>query len=257
MSDLTLCIEGPLARVVIDRPGRRNAMSLAMWREMPSLFAAAAEAAEVRVIILQGARPDAFSAGADINELVAHAVSAEMAGSFMDTIEAATVAMTSCPKPIVAAISGDCMGGGVELAMACDIRLASTASRFAIPPAKLGALYGFSSTRRLVNLVGPGRAKDLLFSGRLFDATEAYAIGLVDQLHPAEAFDAAVEAYVGVLCQRARSSISGAKTMVAAALGTLPAEDATLRRLRLDNLLGDDLKEGARAFLEKRQPSFR
>jgi enoyl-CoA hydratase/carnithine racemase len=257
MADLSLRLEGAVARVVIDRPGKRNAMSLAMWRELPSLFAQAGQAKEVRVIVLQGANAEAFSAGADIGELVAHAASEQLAGAFMDTIEAATVAMTSCPKPIVAAISGDCMGGGVELAMACDVRLASRASRFAVPPARLGALYGFSSTRRLVNLVGPGRAKDLLFSGRQFDAEEAYAIGLLDQLHVAEAFDAAVEQYVAMLCQRARSSQSGAKTMVAAALGPLESEDATLRRLRLDNLLGEDLKEGASAFLEKRLASFR
>lgn len=257
MADLTLHLEGPVARVVIDRPGKRNAMSLAMWRQLPSLFERAAQTAEVRVIVLQGARKEAFSAGADIGELVAHAASEQLAGSFMDTIEAATVAMTSCAKPIVAAISGDCMGGGVELAMACDVRLASSASRYAIPPARLGALYGFSSTRRLVNLVGPGRAKDLLFSGRQFDAEEAYAIGLLDQLHPVDAFDAAVEKYVALLCQRARSSQSGAKTMVAAALSSLTGEDATLRRLRLDNLLGEDLKEGASAFLEKRPAAFR
>lgn len=257
MADLNLRLEGAVARVVIDRPDKRNAMSLSMWRELPSLFAQASEAEEVRVIVLQGASAEAFSAGADISELVAHAASEELAGSFMDTIEAATVAMTGCAKPIVAAISGDCMGGGVELAMACDVRIASTASRFAIPPARLGALYGFSSTRRLVQLVGPGRAKDLLFSGRQFDATEAYAIGLLEQLHEADAFGAAVEKYVAMLCQRARSSQSGAKTMVSAALSSLASEDAGLRRLRLDNLLGEDLKEGAGAFLAKRPPSFR
>jgi len=257
MPDLNLRLEGAVARVVIDRPGKRNAMSLAMWRELPSLFDRAGQAGEVRVVVLQGARPDAFSAGADIGELIAHAASEQLAGSFMDVIEAATVAITSCAKPVVAAIRGDCMGGGVELAMACDVRLASRSSRFAIPPAKLGALYGFSSTRRLVDLVGPGRAKDLLFSARQFDAEEAYAIGLLDQLHAAEDFDAAVDKYVAVLCQRARSSQSGAKSMVAAALTSLASEDAKLRQLRLDNLLGEDLKEGASAFLEKRPASFR
>lgn len=254
--ELTLRIEGAIARVVIDRPGKRNAMSLAMWQALPSLFGAAAHLPEVRVIVLQGARPEAFSAGADIAELVAHSATAELAGQFMNTIEAATLAMTGCPKPIVAAIAGECMGGGVELAMACDMRLASRASRFAIPPARLGALYGFSSTRRLVQLVGPGRAKDLLFSARVLEAQEAWDIGLVDQLHAAADFEAAVTAYATGLCQRARSSLSGAKTMVAAALSALPAEDAALRRLRLDNFLGEDLREGARAFLDKRQPSF-
>jgi len=257
MPDLNLRLEGAVARVVIDRPGKRNAMSLAMWRELPSLFDRAWQAGEVRVVVLQGARPDAFSAGADIGELMAHAASEQLAGGFMDVIEAATVAINSCAKPVVAAISGDCMGGGIELAMACDVRLASRSSRFAIPPAKLGALYGFSSTRRLVDLVGPGRAKDLLFSARQFDAEEAYAIGLLDQLHAAEDFDAAVDKYVAMLCQRARSSQSGAKSMVAAALTSLASEDAKLRQLRLDNLLGEDLKEGASAFLEKRPASFR
>lgn len=257
MADLSLRLDGAVARVVIDRPGKRNAMSLAMWRELPSFFERAGQAVEVRVIVLQGARADAFSAGADIGELVAHAASEQLAGSFMDAIEAATAAMTSCAKPVVAVIRGDCVGGGVELAMACDLRLASRSSRFAIPPARLGALYGFSSTRRLVDLVGPGRARDLLFSGRQFDADEAYAIGLLDQLHAAEDFDAAVNKYLAMLCQRARSSQSGAKTMVAAALSSLASEDAKLRQLRLENFLGEDLKEGASAFLEKRPAAFR
>ena len=256
MSELSLRLEGAVARVIIDRPGKRNAMSLSMWRDLPSLFSRAGNTKEVRGIVMQGARADAFSAGADISELVAHAASEVLAGSFMDTIESATAAMTACAKPIVAAISGDCMGGGVELAMACDVRIASSASRFAIPPARLGALYGFSSTRRLVQLVGPGRAKDLLFSGRQFDAAEAYAIGLLDQLHVADAFSAAVDAYVTTLCERARSSQSGAKAMVAAAFSPLASEDAALRKLRLDNFLGDDLREGASAFLEKRPPLF-
>ncbi|MEQ8828092.1 MAG: enoyl-CoA hydratase-related protein [Parvibaculum sp.] len=256
MADLNLHLEGAVARLVIDRPDKRNAMSLSMWRELSSLVAQAGRAHEVRVIVLQGAHANAFSAGADISELVAHAASEELAGSFMDMIEAATVAMTDCAKPMVAAIRGDCMGGGIELAMACDVRIASSASRFAIPPAKLGALYGFSSTLRLVQLVGPGRAKDLLFSGRQFGAVEAYAIGLLDQLHAAEDFDAAVDRYVATLCQRARSSQRGAKTMVAAALNRLAWEDASLRQLRLDNFLGEDLKEGASAFLAKRPPSF-
>ncbi len=143
------------------------------------------------------------------------------------------------------------------MAMACDIRFASRASRFGVPPAKLGVLYSFASTKRLVGLVGPGKAKDLLFSGRMFDAAEAYSMGLIERLAPPEDIVATTTAYANLLSQRSPASIRGAKQMVAAMTDGLDEENELVRRLRIETFLGEDLKEGVRAFLEKRAPFFK
>lgn len=231
-------------------------MSLAMWRSLPGLIKRIQDDEKVRVLVLHGAQARVFSAGADIEEIEQHATDEAAAARFIDAVEDGTEALARCPKPTIAMIRGDCIGGGVELAMACDIRFASRFSRFSIPPSKIGVLYGFGSTKRLVQLVGPGSAKDLLFSGRMFDATEALAIGLVERVYPPEEVVAMTSAYADVLNQRSHASIRAGKQMVSGVLGGLTAEDPELRRLRIDNFLGSDLKEGVRAFLEKRAPSF-
>ena len=256
MDELRLDIRGDVGWLAVDRPARRNAMSLAMWSGLPDLIKSIEDDDRVRVLVLQGAQARVFSAGADIEEIEQHATDEATAARFMDAVEGGTEALARCPKPTIAMIRGDCIGGGVELAMACDMRFASRFSRFAIPPSKIGVLYGFGSTKRLVELVGPGCAKDLLFSGRMFDATEALTIGLVERVHALEEIVALTSAYADLLTQRSHASITGGKQMVSGVLSGLTADDPGLRRMRMENFLGSDLKEGVRAFLEKRAPSF-
>lgn len=256
MNELRLDVRGNVGWLTIDRPARRNAMSLAMWRGLPGLIKRIQDDESVRVLVLQGAQARVFSAGADIEEIEQHATDEAAAARFMDAVEGGTEALARCPKPTIAMIRGDCIGGGVELAMACDIRFASRFSGFSVPPSKIGVLYGFGSTKRLVELVGPGCAKDLLFSGRMFDATEALAVGLVERVYALEDIVAMTSAYADLLTQRSRASIAGGKQMVSGVLSGLTVDDPELRRVRMENFLGSDLKEGVRAFLEKRAPSF-
>jgi enoyl-CoA hydratase len=257
-SDPQLRIEraGEIARLVINRPERQNALSLEMWRAVPDHIGRFESDPLAKVLIIQGATPKAFAVGADIEELLAHSNDAAAARGFMGTVHSAEQAVGDCAKPTIAMIRGNCFGGGVELAMACDIRFASAESRFALPPAKLGVVYSLSSTRRLARLVGPGRAADLLFSGRTLDAAEAEAIGLVEHLVTADAVEAEVQKYAELLCRRSQVSIRAAKQTLREIANGMLAESPELEEIRTEAMLGSDLREGAKAFLEKRPPSF-
>lgn len=258
MSNASLFLErqGEIARLVINRTQKRNALSLDMWRALPDLMGQASSDKAIKVVILQGVDDTAFAAGADIDEIVEHADSEERAWIFMDAVHAAESAVAGCDKPVIAMIRGDCIGGGIELALACDLRFASTGSRFAVPPAKLGLVYSLSSTRRLVELVGPGLAQDYLFSGRMFDITEARAAGLVDREYPLSEIAPATLSYAQLLCRRSQYSIRAAKRIVRAALAGTTVEDPSVRQLRAGAFLGADLQEGARAFRERRPAVF-
>jgi enoyl-CoA hydratase len=257
MDELVLEFKDHCAWLTIARPAKRNAMSLAMWRALPGLIDRVSSEPAARVFVLRGSYERVFSAGADIEEIEQHSHDDQAASSFMGAVESGTDAIVRCPIPTIAMIRGDCIGGGIEMAMACDVRFASRASRFGVPPAKLGVLYSFASTKRLVDLVGPGKAKDLLFSGRMFDAAEAYSMGLIERLCAPEDIIATTAAYASLLSQRSQASVRGAKQIVAAITDGFDEENNAVRRIRMDTFLGEDLKEGVRAFFEKRAPSFR
>lgn len=248
--------DGEIARLVIDRPLKRNALSLAMWRAIPPLVDEVVADRSVKVLVIQGVDEKAFAAGADIDEIAGHSTSEELAWAFMDAVHAAESAIGGCDKPVIAMIRGDCIGGGVEIALACDIRFAQSGSRFGITPAKLGLVYSLASTTRLVQLVGPGLARDFLFSGRLFDSTEARSARLIDREFSAEEIVAGTLAYAETLCRRSQWSIRAAKAIVRAALMGATGEDDEIRRLRGGSFLGPDLQEGIRAFHEARPANF-
>ena len=170
-TELVLRKEGALARLVIDRPAARNAMSTAMWRLLPELVRDAIVDPAVKVLIVQGASDTAFAAGADIAEVDECIGDDARAAALMDGVHAAEHALATCPKPVIAMIRGICIGGGIELAPACDLRFASTECTFSVPPARLGVVYSLYSTKRLVHLVGPGRARDLLYRDRRGDGS--------------------------------------------------------------------------------------
>jgi enoyl-CoA hydratase/carnithine racemase len=247
---------GEIARLIIDRPEKRNALSLAMWRAIPPLIDEVVADVSVKVLIIQGVDETAFAAGADIDEIAAHSASAEAAWTFMDAVHAAESAIGRCGKPVIAMIRGDCIGGGVEIALACDIRFAQSGCRFGITPAKLGLVYSLASTVRLVQLVGPGLARDFLYSGRLFDSADARSAHLIDREFPAEEIIAATQAYAKTLCRRSQWSIRAAKAIVHAAVRGAKEEDGEIRSLREGAFLGPDLHEGIRAFQESRPANF-
>jgi len=252
MSDLRLVFEPPIARLQLNRPERRNAMSADMWRDIESLCAELEARAEVSAVIVEGLGGH-FCSGADISEFDDVFADLSRARAYLKAIERALEALRRLDRPTIAKIEGATVGGGVALALACDVRFASEAAHIAIPPAKLGLLYGPVETQLLVELVGPGVAKDLLFSGRSVNVQEALRIGLVSRIFaPAELADA-VEAEVRMWATLSPSSIRGAKKVVRA---TLEGHVAGARELVEAAAMGADFREGRAAFKAKRKPIF-
>src|SRR5690606_830378 len=172
--------EGAVARLLIDRAEKRNAFTQAMWEAFPGILAQAMEDPAVRVLILQSAAPGVFSAGADIAEFATGARDPEWRARNQAAIRRAQYELARAPKPVIALVDGDCVGGGCGLALACDMRVASPRSRFGITPAKLGLVYSLHDTKLLVDLVGPAQAKRILYTAELLGAGEAVRIGLVE-----------------------------------------------------------------------------
>ncbi|WP_030346810.1 enoyl-CoA hydratase/isomerase family protein [Streptomyces sp. NRRL S-1022] len=231
-----------VATVVIRHPAKRNAMTTAMWRALPPLLDALARDHGVRALVLTG-EGDTFCAGADISTLKG---SPEEAPALA---VAAEEALAAFPKPTLAAVRGHCVGGGAQLAAACDLRLAEEEALFGVTPAKLGVVYPASSTRRLVSLVGPATAKYLLFTGELIDAGRALHTGLVDEVLPGGDLDKRVADLTRVLVSRSQLTQAAAKEF---------ADGRTDRdaHWRAQARGSGDTAEGVAAFLERRQPRF-
>lgn len=255
-SELHLETNGEVATLTIDRIAKRNALSLAMWRRIPDLISEVEKSTSARVLIIRGADDTAFASGVDIEEFSRIATSEKLGWELMDTVHAAEQSIASCHKPVIAMIEGYCVGGGVELALACDLRFASQGSTFSVPPAKLGLVYSLSSTRRLVELIGVGKTRDLLFSARSFDAREAKEIGLVEFVFEPKEIIEATFRYAQTLCARSQYSIRASKKIIAAASHGELSPNAEIQRLRGGAFVEDDLKEGMAAFFEKRTPKF-
>lgn len=250
---MTLYVEkaGPIAHLVIDRAAKRNAITQAMWEQFPGLIASAMADDAVRVLILRAAEPGAFSAGADIAEFGAGARDPVWRAANQAAIARAQIDLTHAPKPVIAFIEGDCVGGGCGLALACDLRVATSAARFGITPAKLGLVYSLHDTKLLVDAVGASQAKRILFTAGLIDADEALRIGLIDLM----ADDAAELA--DTIAAASPHTARHAKAMVRRILNGQSADDAETSALFADAFTMPDFDEGVAAFLAKRKPVFR
>lgn len=251
---LLLDRDGPVATLTINRPDRLNSLTYAMFGRLPGLLAQAAAMDGVRVLVLRGAGRRSFSAGADISEFETTRSTPEQAAAYDGAVRAAEEALATFPAPTIAAVHGHCYGGGCALAVACDLRLAAPEARFAITPAKLGIVYPLSATKRLVDLVGPSRAKFILMSGIDIDAARAAEIGLVDEVH--DDVEAAVAALTATLAARSGVTQRAVKQTVARILDGVTADDETHAALREAALAAPDYAEGVRAFLERRPPNF-
>ncbi|MFE8955862.1 enoyl-CoA hydratase/isomerase family protein [Streptomyces althioticus] len=231
-----------VATVVIRHPAKRNAMTAAMWAALPPLLGTLAEDPAVRVLVLTG-DGGTFCAGADISTLQGSPLEAQRLAV------AAEEALAAFPKPTLAAVRGHCVGGGAQLAAACDLRFAEEGALFGVTPAKLGIVYPSSATRRLVSLVGPATAKYLLFSGELIGTERALRTGLVDEVLPAGALDGRVTEFTRVLASRSLLTQAAAKEF---ADGRTGRDDHWHKAAAA----GEDTAEGVAAFLERRAPRF-
>lgn len=249
--NLRLEQHGPIARLLIDRAAKRNAFTLAMWQQLPLLLEKAARLPDLRLLILQSATPgSAFCAGADIGELMANSQDAAWRAANQAAINRAQHDLARFALPTIAFIEGDAVGGGCGLAMACDLRVATPAARLGITPAKLGIVYPLHDVKLLVDLVGPGQAKRLLFTASLIDAREALAIGLVEQV--ADAPDAMASAITAA----SRHSTREIKRFVRRVLNGQAEDDAETLAIFAAAFTGADFAEGTAAFAERRPPRF-
>jgi len=245
-------VAGPVATILINNPARRNAMTVGMWRALPPLLDRLADDPAVRVLVLTGAG-DHFCAGADLTDLTELR---DNGGGSLTTVAEGRLA--AFPKPTIARISGYCVGGGCQLAVACDLRFAAAGALIGVPPAKLGIVYPAATTRRLVDLIGASAAKFLLFSADPVDAARAAAMGLVDEVVPADVPGALAERVAGfaaTVASRSQLTIAAAKEIVAMAVrGRVdPDRLAYWHRQAAD---GPDAAEGVAAFAERRPANF-
>lgn len=254
-SGLAFEVAPPFARIVLDRAEKRNALTKAMWQGLLPLLARAAGDAAVKVVLLAG-RGDHFAAGADIAEFPEVYRNAETSRAYGAAVAAAHAAFAALEKPVIAVIRGHCVGGGLSLALSADVRFASREATFAVTPAKLGLVYPYGDVRRLVEAVGPARAKDILFSARTIAGEEALRIGLVDHLVEGADLEAAALAYAEGMAELSQYSIRAMKVAVGEVSAGHVREPAAVAERTLQAFDGEDFKEGVAAFLQKRKPRF-
>ena len=241
--------------VVLDNPARRNAISAAMWRALPEIIASLNDDPAIRCIVLRGAGETAFAAGADISEFEQQRSSDAAVQAYEAATHAAHAAMESSPKPIIAQIQGYCLGGGLALALCCDLRYCSSDSQFAIPAARLGIGYGLHGHRRLVASVGHANAREIMFSARRYDAASAQALGLVNRVLPVAELVDYVRALAGDLAANAPLTQAASKAVINALIENthnFSACEALITRC----MHSADYREGRTAFMEKRKPRF-
>jgi enoyl-CoA hydratase len=248
---------GSVGWIVFDNPQRRNAINDAMWRGIPEAMARFDAEREVRCVAFRGAGSEAFSAGADISEFEKVRSERGAVSQYDDLLDRVLHSIQDSLKPSVAMIQGFCLGGGLEVALACDLRYCGAAAQFGIPAAKLGLAYNVEGHKRLLETVGHARAREIMFLGRRYTAEEALAMGLVHQVLP----DAEVEEFVGAilqaLCENAPLSIANTKTIIEEYVKSSGVPDAARMRAAIERCAkSEDYQEGRRAFMEKRKPRF-
>lgn len=248
--------DGPVATVVFDHAARRNAMTVSMWQSIPGICRAVENIRGIRVVVLRGAGDEAFVAGADISQFEEHRQGSDVR-HYDAMTAAATEALVALPMPVVAAIHGFCIGGGLALALSADVRYAADDAAFGLPPARLGIGYGARAMGDLIDLVGPAVAKEMLFTADLVDATTALLWGLVNRITPAADLDDFVAGKVATMASRAPLSQQAAKLAAANHLSS-PSNrrDEDVEELITSCFESADYREGIAAFLEKRPPRF-
>jgi enoyl-CoA hydratase/carnithine racemase len=246
-----------VAWLVLRNPEKLNAVRLEMWRAIPPALAALDADAAVRVIVVRGYGDEAFVSGADISEFATHRQDAASAAGYEAVTAEAFAAVAACPKPVVAMLQGACIGGGLAIAVCADLRLAADDTKLALPPARLGLGYHLAGIERIVQVVGPSTAAEMVFTARQYTAAEALAVGLVNRVVPKAALVAETMRYVRDIAANAPLTIRAAKRAIAEVQRAAGERDAAaVARLVAACFESADYAEGVRAFLEKRRPRF-
>lgn len=245
-----------VATLILNRPSKRNALNESMWRDIGDLTNDIADDPSVKVLVLRGADASAFSAGADIAEFERVHASPEIAKAYQQVVETAYRAVADLPKPTIAMIQGICFGGGCALSLCCDLRYADLTASFCIPPAKLGLVYSLEETKRLADLVGPSKAKEMLMGAYVVDAEEALRVGLATRLVPTDELENETYSFARHLAGLSQATIGAVKSMMTEiSNGAVEATELS-QRLVEAQFESADYIEGRRAFLEKRKPNF-
>jgi len=249
--------EGGVGILTFNNPERHNAVSLEMWEATKRMLDGFAADDDIRVVVLTGAGGKAFVSGADISKFASERATLEASRAYNVKSDAAYASVADFPKPTIAMIRGYCIGGGVGLAVCCDLRICSDNSRFAVPAAKLGLGYDYSGLKRLVDIVGASFAKEIFYTARQFDAQEAYAMGLVNRVVPAGELEAYVKSITDMISANAPLTIKAVKFTV----GEMLKDESKRNLARSVELVEQcfasrDYTEGRTAFMEKRKPVF-
>jgi enoyl-CoA hydratase/carnithine racemase len=249
--------EGRVGYVIFNNPERRNAVSLDMWARTTEILTDFARDDDVRVVVLTGAGGKAFVSGADVSRFESERSSLEATRVYNQTVEKANASIYEFPKPTIAMIRGYCIGGGLGLAVCCDLRICSDNSKFAIPAAKLGLGYGYAGVKRLTDVVGPAFAKEIFYTARQFDAEEARMMGVVNRVVPEAELEDYVKSYADTIAINAPLTVKTAKYIVNEAVKDESKRDlARCRELVEQCFASNDYTEGRKAFMEKRKPAF-
>jgi enoyl-CoA hydratase len=249
--------EAPLGWIIINRPEKRNALNFLAWRRIVEAMEELNADPAVRVIIMRGVTSEAFISGADISEFPSHRANAEQARAYRSAPGNATDALLNSPKPVIAMIAGICMGGGLQVALSCDIRIAARGSKFGIPAARLGLAYPLDGVMSLTQIAGPANARDILMSARTFGVDEAMQMGLLNQVVDLDELEVKIREYATRMATNAPLTMGAAKAAIREGLKSRAERDeAKIAAMVARCFDSDDYKEGVRAFLEKRPPRF-
>jgi enoyl-CoA hydratase len=258
MPELIVRREGPIGRVLFSNPTKYNAMTHDMWLELPGTIQSLDADPDIRLVVLEGDGDNAFVSGADISQFGSAQADPAVQANFNKAVENAYLAPVTCSKPVVAKIRGICMGGGLGLAAACDLRFCSDDSRFRMPAGRMGLGYGQTGVRRFLSVIGVQNTLDIFLSARIFDARDALQMGFVSKMAAREDFDAMVDGWCQQTAENAPLTLRALKHTVKQLI--LDPEDRDF--VSVDAMLAAcfksaDYREGSSAFMEKRKPQFR
>jgi enoyl-CoA hydratase len=250
--------DGAIGWITFNNPERRNAVSMAMWQALGEIVRDFVKDDAVRVIVVKGAGDKAFVSGADISEFEQKRSSPETTRAYNQASGAANDELMHAGKPTIAMIRGYCIGGGVSVALSCDMRIAAEGARFGVPAAKLGLGYDAKGVRKLMDVVGPSYAKEIFFTARQFTAEEALAMGLINRVLPEAQLEAYVRDYAGAIAANAPLTVASIKTIVAELGKDGSARDMALCQRVVERCFAsEDYVEGRTAFMAKRKPVFK